>query len=331
MRYIGSKTSTLPVLTRLIRERVSTGSFCDPFGGIGTVASAFKKAGFVVHTGDILTFAHCFQTARIVLNKPPRPTAELQAKFGFADTGDIIADLQGTAPVRSWVYREFSKRRAYFTGTNAAAIDGVRRKIERWRREGFTSDALDAYLRACLIDAVDRVANTAGTYYAHLKRWTRKALATFSIRAIDPVAGGQRCSATLADAARLVASRQVDVLYLDPPYNRRDYGGYYHLPETLATGRRPRPIGLSGVSAARHPRSPFTRPGSAENAMAELLANARCNLLVVHYSDDGLIPPTRLRSLLRSVGRVRDFTVTALGYGTVQQRLTLHRLYIVEP
>jgi len=255
----------------------------------------------------------------------------LRTELGLATAADIIADLQQTEPVQSWVYREFSVRRAYFTPQNAAAIDGVRRKIERWRRERLTSKSLDLYLRACLIEAVDRVANTAGTYYAHLKGWTRKSLNPFRLRVIEPVPGARGCSAVLADAARLVSTRHFDVLYLDPPYNERDYAGYYHLPETLATGRRPRPTGLSGVDAAPRPVSAFTRPARAADAMAELISGARCNLMVVHYSDDGLIPPSTLRSLLRSVGRVQELTVAALGYGTSQQRLTSHRLYLVEP
>lgn len=331
MRYIGSKTSTLPALEHFVLARVRAGSFCDPFGGIGTVASTFKRAGFVVHTGDLLTFALCFQTARVVLNKPPEPTARMRAELGLTASAEVIAELQRTKPVRSWMYREFSLRRSYFTPQNAAAIDGVRRRIQSWWREGLTDPSLDLYLRACLIDAVDRVANTAGTYYAHLKGWTRKALDAFRLRAIDPVPGVRGCSATLGDAEELVASRHFDVLYLDPPYNSRDYAGYYHLPETLATGRRPKPMGLSGVDAAPRPASAFTRPGHAEEAMARLIAAARCSVLVVHYSNDGLIPPHRLRSMLRTLGPVQEKTIAALGYGTAQKRLTSHRLYLVEP
>jgi adenine-specific DNA-methyltransferase len=310
---------------------VAGGSFCDPFGGVATVASTFKRAGFVVHTGDLLRFAVCFQTARVVLNEPPQPTPRLRAELGLNTPADIISELQRTKPVKSWVYREFSERRSYFTPQNAAAIDGVRRKLAAWKRHGLTDELLDAYLRACLIEAVDRVANTAGTYYAHLKTWTRKALATFQLRAMQPVAGPDGCTASVADAKDLVASRHFDVVYLDPPYNSRDYAGYYHLPETLATGRRPQPRGVSGVDAAPRPQSAFTRPARAEEAMAELIGTARYNLMVVHYSDDGLIPPRRLRSLLRSVGTVNENVITALGYGTTQKRTTAHRLYVVVP
>jgi adenine-specific DNA-methyltransferase len=331
VRYIGSKTSTLPALETLILARVAEGTFCDPFGGIGTVASFFKRSGFTVHTGDLLAFAHCFQTARVALNGPPRPTVQMREELGLTTAAQVISELQRSRPVRSWIHREFSVRRSYFTPRNAVAIDGVRRRLQSWHREGLTDQRLDLYLRACLIDAVDRVANTAGTYYAYLKGWSRKALGDFRLRAIEPVRGKRGCTATLGDARDLVGSRHFNVLYLDPPYNCRDYAGYYHLPETLATGRRPRPRGLSGVDAAPRPPSAFIRPKGAEEAMAQLIGSARCDLLVVHYSDNGLIPPPRLRSMLRSLGPVQERTIGALGYGTAQRRLASHRLYLVEP
>jgi adenine-specific DNA-methyltransferase len=251
--------------------------------------------------------------------------------LGISTAEEMFSLLRDAGPVRSWVHREFSVRRQYFTATNAMAIDGARREIERWHRQGLTTEATDLYLRACLIDAADRVANTAGTYYAHLKHWTPKALKQFELRPIQPVTGPSGCKAYVADVADLVGSRHFDVLYLDPPYNARDYAGYYHLPETIATGRRPRARGVSGIDAAPRPISAFTRPRLAETAMEELIELASCRLMVVHYSDEGLIPPGRLRSLLKSYGSIEEHVIEALGYGTSQQRLVRHRIYLVEP
>ena len=330
MRYVGSKASTIPALRQLILDRVSSGSFGDPFGGIASVASEFKRLGFEVHTGDILRIAHCFQVAKVVLNEPPPPPPALAATLGIRTTQEMVARVSQSRPVHSWVYREFSLRRSYFTPNNAASIDGARRTLDRWRRARLTDCTTDLYLRACLIDAVDRVANTAGTYYAHLKHWTRKSLKPFYFRAILPVAGNTSCTAIQAEAEDLVKARHYDVQYLDPPYNSRDYAGYYHLPETLATGRRPRPRGLSGIDGAPRPHSAFNRPRAAEAAMDNLVSAARCDLMVVHYSDFGLIIPDRMRAILRSFGRVSEHTIQALGYGTSSPRITPHRVYLIE-
>ena len=72
MRYLGSKGSVVETVYELVSALVPKGTFCDPFGGIGVVASRFKRAGYSVWTGDVLHAAHCFQVARIGLSQPPR-------------------------------------------------------------------------------------------------------------------------------------------------------------------------------------------------------------------------------------------------------------------
>lgn len=312
-------------------EKIERGSFCDPFGGVGTVGSAFKSFGFEVHTGDILTFAHCFQLARVALSKRPRPSHSLRAEFGISTFDEMISFVNDAPPVKSWIHREFAVKRTYFTLSNAARIDGVRRRIESWRIRNFIDENTDAYLKACLIDSADRVANTAGTYYAYLKQSSRKAKMPFNFRAIEITPGSPRCTSRLLDAEDLVRSRPFDVLYLDPPYNDRDYAAYYHLPETIATHRRPRPTGISGVDAATRVRSKFSSPRFAEQSMESLVSSAKCNLMVVHYSDDGLIAPESMRSILGRFGRVEETTINALGYGTSGKRISQHRIYLVEP
>ena len=71
MRYIGSKTSTVEKIHEIVSRRFETGTFCDPFGGIGIVSSFFKEQGYKVVTGDVLQFAHYFQIAKLSSNRRP--------------------------------------------------------------------------------------------------------------------------------------------------------------------------------------------------------------------------------------------------------------------
>src|SRR5450755_3541864 len=72
MRYIGSKTSTLPWLTAFVAKHAPDArSLCDPFAGTCTVARAFKRAGFRVVTGDVLDLSHAIQVATVGLNAVP--------------------------------------------------------------------------------------------------------------------------------------------------------------------------------------------------------------------------------------------------------------------
>lgn len=326
MRYFGSKASTVEAVANVIGPPRSFGlTFCDPFGGVAVVGSHFKRLGYTVTCGDVLAFANYFQTARISLSAPPRFTA-LRAHLGGSHPIDA---LNAAPPVASWVHREFAERRRYFTPANARKIDGARRLLDGWRRDGLLPPMDDAYLYAALIDSVDRIANTAGTYYAHLKGWTRRALHSFEVRPVV-AAPGPAGSAVLADATEVVRQQAWDVLYLDPPYNGRNHLRYYHLPETLATGRHHAASGASGIPAGlQSGSSPYYNRAAGE-ALARLVEGARFGRLIVHYSDQGWISADDIRDVLRGLGSVEEVEIDAVGYRTTSgSRAVRHRLYLV--
>lgn len=325
VRYFGSKTSTLPALSGLIP--LSRGaSACDPFGGIGVVGSWLRGRGYTVTSGDILSFATAFQTARLSFSR--RPTFQGLRSTGLNGHDSVIGRLRGRT-ASGWVHREFAVRRQFFTIENARRIDGARRQIWRWRRDGYTSDAEHAYLIAALIDSMDRVANTAGTYYAHLKGWNRKSRRQFAFEPLVPTPG-PRGSSELRDALGLVRGRHFNLLYLDPPYNSRRYERYYHLPETIATGRRPAATGASGVpNKFVSMRALDFTTAAATRSLEALVAAASFDALLLHYSDDGLIPPTAVRRVLSQVGHVDSVRIRALGYSPRSDRYVIHRIWTV--
>jgi adenine-specific DNA-methyltransferase len=327
MRYFGSKASTLEGIERLVRTRVPRGTFCDPFGGIATVGAHFKSLGYQVFSGDMLRFAHYFQIARIEYSCAPSFQRLLEA-IGMETPADVASYLNALTPRCRWFVREYALRRRFFTLPNAAQIDAIWRQIVIWRKSSLISHHEAAFLLASLINSADMVANTAGTYYAFLKKWHRKAVKDFRFDLLLPTRGLKGHS-FFGDAIDLVRLREYDVLYLDPPYNDRCYAGYYHLPETLASGRWRHVHGKSGVPT-RSPRSDFSSPIHAADALHELLESARFKLLVFHYSDSGIIAPQVVRNILRKYGRYQSFKLNATGYTTdsVHRDIT-HRVYVV--
>ncbi|WP_275427053.1 hypothetical protein, partial [Stenotrophomonas maltophilia] len=57
-------------------------------------------------------------------------------------------------------------QRAFFTYENAAKLDAMRQRVGEWDENGLIDETERAYLLTALINAADKVANTAGTYYA---------------------------------------------------------------------------------------------------------------------------------------------------------------------
>ena len=126
-------------------------------------------------------------------------------------------------------------RRRFFTGENAYRIDLALNQIRLWSRSGLLAEPVKAYLLASLMRAVEKVANTQGTFHDFPRdRWDQRALKSIQIEGLstDPmlsdVAGhlvGK--SEDSRDFVRTLAPHKV--LYLHPSYNFRQYSAYCHL------------------------------------------------------------------------------------------------------
>jgi adenine-specific DNA-methyltransferase len=339
MRYIGSKTSTLPWLTAFVAKHAPDArSLCDPFAGTCTVARAFKRAGFRVVTGDVLDLSHTIQVATVGLNEVPA-FARLKRSVSIAKRHEatpaerVVAHLNGLRGCKHYISRNFSQAsgRLYFTDDNAAKIDAMRGRIAEWVSGGEIDREEEAYLLAALIVSADKVANTAGTYYAYLKALSRKAVKDIELEPLPVFDNGLKNRCRKADARLLAASTTTDILYLDPPYNSRDYGGYYHLPESIVRNDRPTPGGVSGAPRERRiEKSDFCRPGYAGSALERLVSRARARYILIHYTTDGLVAHDTIMSMLRGRGSAsyRDLPVRAYSsHSDAVTQVAMHRVY----
>ncbi len=330
MRYFGSKTSTIEAIHDLIAKRMPAGDFCDPFGGIGTVGSYFQSKGYNIWSGDILTFPYYFQIVKLKFNYASA-FKNLVEELSLEKLSDIANLLNLSPPKKGWFTREYSENRNFFTKRNALKIQSCIQQIKTWFKKAWIDCDEHAVLLASLINSMDKVANTAGTYYAYLKKWHRKALNEFCFEFIPPTASEKGGNCFQEPAKTLVKRRHFDILYLDPPYNERSYAHYYHLPETIALEKTPKVHGRSGVPINISTFSEYNRRREASRALIDLLDNARFNLLLFHYADNGIIPMKDVRDILSSFRRVEECSIEAKGYTTKKTpQKTQHHLYLVQ-
>jgi adenine-specific DNA-methyltransferase len=239
--------------------------------------------------------------------------------------------LNEERPRSDWLSREYCQKRQFFTRRNAEKIDACRARIREWTEAGLITRRETAILLASLINSIDKVANTAGTYYAFLKGWDRKALRPFKFELIPFTRGNSDCHCFLEDAKDLVSRRHFDLLYLDPPHNERHYDRYYHLPETLALQETPKLKGRSGIPSRHTLCSEFTHREGASSALESLISKASFRVLLFHYSDNGLIQRRRVQEILATYGKVKEYLIDGLGYTTTRfKRKVTHRLYVVK-
>jgi adenine-specific DNA-methyltransferase len=298
MRYIGNKTKLLGFIRRVLRARgIRGGVAVDPFCGTASVARDLKRLGFGVMAGDIMEYAFVLAKAYVETTHQP-------------DVRSFMRVLNRLPATPSFFAENFSAQRMYFTPANGARIDAMRAQLHEWRAAAAISDAAYYTLLAALIEASDRVANTTGVYAAYVKSWQPNAVRPLELR-VRRIIKGNGCHAQRADALSFVSGIEpFELLYLDPPYNSRQYAGYYHIPELLAQGwfeSEPPLRGKTGLLPDRDKRTDWSRRNKCEDALEALLASARCKHIVMSYNAEGIIPESTIERLFKQYGSTATY------------------------
>jgi adenine-specific DNA-methyltransferase len=323
MRYLGNKDNLLPFIDEVlamhgaVSKRDDPLCVCDPFTGTTSVARHLKRQDWRVVTGDIMTYAYAFQHTYIGLNEAPTFEGLLDA--GALDP-DItlpiplhraVAHLNNLRGIEGFCYRTYSPDgpdgRRYFTSANALRIDAIRQTINWWWQMGWLTESERFLLVAALIEAASRVANVAGTYAAYLKGWDPRAHKPLMLSVPQVVHSAFEHSRNQVDANQLVPEQECDLLYLDPPYNTRQYCTNYHVLETLAIGDEPEVKGVAGLRNENGKKSPYCKTGEAEDALSALVREAKARWLLLSYNSEGLIPHEHIMEILGTRGKVEVF------------------------
>jgi adenine-specific DNA-methyltransferase len=325
MRYIGNKTRLLDFIRRVVRGRgIAAGRAVDPFSGTASVARALKRWGFAVAASDIMEYGHVFARAYVAAVARPRFPG-IAAEAGGDSLHDVLRYLDALPPQPHFIHEHYSPAggagsrhgRMYFTPQNAARIDVIRDRVEAWHTAALIDDDGRYALLAALIEAADRVANTTGVYAAFVKTWQPNAVRPLHLRT-EPHIPGNGCTAARMDAAAAVsAAGEFDLLYLDPPYNARQYAGYYHIPELVARGWHNGHVatrGKTGLIEDSELRSEWSSRRRCEAAFESLIAGARCRHIVMSYSAEGIIPEATIERVLREHGRRGTYRRYRRGY-----------------
>ena len=302
MRYIGSKKLLLGDIERVIDENVKDAeTFCDIFSGTVCVGDYFKKK-YKVITNDLLYFSYCIQRAIIENNTVPR-----FEKLGFNPVeyfNNLSEDEQNNLPKeKKFCVNNFSPRgnRMYLTEKNALKIDFIRNKIEGWRGKSLINESEYYYLLAVLIEAIPFVSNISGTYGAYNKFWDKRSLKDLILKDIDIFDNGKENRAYNLDGNELIKQLSGDILYIDPPYNKRQYSSNYHLLETVAKYDNPILKGVTGLRE-NETKSGYCKKNTVIKSFEDLIQNAKFKHIIVSYSTDGLMGINDIKDVLTKYG-----------------------------
>jgi len=290
IKYLGSKRSLVPVLGD-IAERVGARTAVDLFTGTTRVAQEFKRRGLEVTATDVATYSQVLSDCFIATDAATVDGQHLDNEL------KRLAALPGE---RGYFTRTFCEEARFFQPKNGARVDAIRNALETEYR----GSPLFPILLTSLMLAADRVDSTTGLQMAYLKEWAPRALQDLELRRPDLIAGpGHTVRGDVMETVD--ALPDVDLMYLDPPYNQHRYFTNYHIWETLVRWDEPETYGVARkrVDAREQAtRSVFNHKREMPTALGELLRRARAEVVVVSYNDESWVTADQMVDLLRDAG-----------------------------
>lgn len=296
MNYIGSKYSLLNFLHTAISDvtgykKGDEYTFADLFAGTGVVGTSYRKNGCKVISNDIQYYSY-------VLNKYFIENITL-------DDTKLLNHLNKLTGIEGFVYNNYcagsDSGRNYFTDENGKKCDAIRTELEKLHTKNEISNETYYYYLASLINSIDKYANTASVYGAFLKHTKKSAQKTFKLELL-PQTIGIKGKVYNQDVNSLITQITGDVLYLDPPYNSRQYCTNYHVLETIAKYDNPTLKGKTGLRNYDSQKSKYCSKKTLESEFDELIKKAKFKYVFLSYNNEGLMSVETIKNIMSEYG-----------------------------
>ena len=302
MNYIGSKYSLLDFIDSTIKEiageNLSDLTFCDIFAGTGIVGRYYKTKVRKVISNDWEYYSYVLNRNYIGNHR------EITDKEEYID---ILNQLSGIE--NGFIYTQYclggGNSRQYFSDENGKKIDAVRVQIEKWRNNGQIADDLYYFLLCSLIESADKCANTASVYGAFLKKLKKTAQKPLVITSANFQFNHNEHEIYNEDANELIKKIEGDILYLDPPYNSRQYGANYHMLNTIAEYKPFTPKGKTGLREYR--KSSYCSKALVKESFENLIRDSKFRYIILSYNNEGIMSLETIKNIMSQYGHYQIF------------------------
>lgn len=302
MRYIGSKKTLKDWIFNEISKKIKVENsvFCDLFAGSCEITKEAKREGAFVIANDLQYYSYILAKYYLEDNiKIP--------KFNFIPTSGVITKLYDNK---------------YFTVENSMIIDGILAAIKK--------DNLPVSVLAGVLMGADKVANQTGYYDAYLKHWKESSLKEIELP--EEIIPGKNGEAHNEPAEELIKKIGGDILYLDPPYNTRQYSSKYHVLETIARMDDPAVHGKTEMRDGCK-KSAFSSKKTVYQALETIISNANFEYIFMSYNDEGLLTLDQIKEIFEKYGEYsyvqKDYKRFKSGKEISKKTTTIEYLHIL--
>ena len=343
--YIGNKRKLLGLILKAIQQtnlEIKPGlKFFDVFAGSGVVSRLAKMLNFEIFTNDWEYYSYIISNCYLKTNKK-----DIEKLFGseenFRNLLLHINSLPSPNENEQYITKyyapkeedidavDYKTERLFYTHQNALNIDKIRNYIEREFPLNNTSEKNLKIRNILLAELIYEAAthnNTSGVFKAchkgfggHNKDALTRILGEIKLNYPVLIDSDYPVHIYQEDANVLVEKMpEVDIAYLDPPYNQHQYGSNYHMLNTIAKWDHiPAELVLNEKgelkekAAIRHDwintRSHYCYKEEATLAFENLISKIKAKHILISYSTDGIIPFEEMQRICMKKGKVSIVT-----------------------
>ena len=301
-RYIGNKFKLLEfIYSNVIKFGFDNKyTFLDLFAGTGVVANFFANKGYKTIINDNLySNKVIYETFLGKDNIDYKKIKKILSEYNIIDESDIEDNYF------SQIYAN-----KYFSINDSKKIGYIRDEIENIKDN--LSYREYCYLISSLLYSADKIANTVGHFESFLKKEPiDKGVLLKEFKLNENIKPADIYNEDANDLAKKI---KADVVYIDPPYNARQYVNFYHVLENLARWEKPQEFEGNSMKFKRdNLKSGYCRKNKASTLFKDLINSLQCKLIVVSYnntyeakseSSNNTILPNEIISILESKGNV---------------------------
>lgn len=312
MNYIWSKLSLLKFLESTINEFVSDKNytFSDLFAGTWIVWRYFKEKWHKVIANDMQYYSYVLNKNYIWNHN------ELEFLWLFSEIKDLknatnkkalVCEYLENIELKPWfIYKNYTHgwtawsefERQYFSDANALKCDSIREKIEEWKNKQKINENEYYFLLATLLENIDKVANTASVYGAFLKQLKKSAQKPLTLKPAEFFINDHTHDIYNEDINTLIKNTTHEVVYLDPPYNERQYSANYHMLETIAKYDNPEIRWKTWLRDYSNQKSKYCKKSEVLKSFNDLIQNISAKYIFLSYNYEWLMSLDEIKEIM---------------------------------